>query len=43
MLKDAREIKEKMIADARRSASSRSKMIEQKQQLKAKKMQLWLN
>jgi vacuolar-type H+-ATPase subunit H len=45
MLKDAREIKEKMIADSKDEAQAQGlKMIEQaKQQLKVKKMQLWLN
>jgi F-type H+-transporting ATPase subunit b len=44
MLKEAREMKEKMVADAKNEAQVQGlKMIEQaKQQLKAKKMQ-WLN
>jgi F-type H+-transporting ATPase subunit b len=38
MLKEAREMKEKMVADAKKSASSRIKMIDKlKQQLKVKK------
>jgi hypothetical protein len=44
MLKEAREIKRKWLLMQKRSASSSLKMIEtSKQQLKAKKMQLWQN
>jgi F-type H+-transporting ATPase subunit b len=45
MLKDAREIKEKMIADSKDEAQAQGlKMIEQaKAAIESEKMQLWLN
>jgi F-type H+-transporting ATPase subunit b len=43
MLKEAREMKEKMIADSKDEAQVKVKMIEQAKAAIDEKMQLWLN